>query len=154
MFDEKHTVVQKTSPLYHHCQTLFQAYYTPGCELAVDESMVRCKGRTPWKTTIKIKPIKTGYKMYTLASYTYLLAFTIYRCKGGYDTPHASLHHTVVDLMRLPHEAVRDRRRLCQRLWTANQFIKNHILVNKIQRGPPHTRRRMIAVMTLRRFGK
>ena len=98
--DEKHTVVQKTSPLYHHCQTLFQAYCTPGCELAVDESMVRCKGRTPWKTTIKIKPIKTGYKMYTLASYTYLLAFTIYRGKGGYDTPHASLHHTVVDLVR------------------------------------------------------
>ena len=62
--------------------------------------MVRCKGRTPWKTTIKIKPIKTGYKIYTLASDAYLLAFVLYRGKGGYDTPHASIHHTVVDLVR------------------------------------------------------
>ena len=99
---EKQTAVQKISPLYHDCQTLFEAYFIPGpgCEFAVDESMVRCKGKTPWKTTIKIKPTKTGYKMYTLASDGYLLAFAIYRGKGGYDTPHAAIHNTVVNLVR------------------------------------------------------
>ena len=97
---EKQTAVQKISPLYHDCQTLFEAYFIPGCEFAVDESMVRCKGKTPWKTTIKIKPTKTGYKMYTLASDGYLLAFAIYRGKGGYDTPHAAIDNTVVNLVR------------------------------------------------------
>ena len=97
---EKHTVVEKISPLYHGCQDLFQAYFTPGTNFAVDESMVRCKGRTPWKTTIKIKPTKTGYKMYTVGSDGYLLGFAIYRGKGGYDTPHAAIHHTVINLVR------------------------------------------------------
>ena len=97
---ENHTVVEKISPLYHGCQDLFQAYYTPGTNFAVDESMVRCKGRTPWKTTIKIKPTKTGYKMYTVGSDGYLLGFAIYRGKGGYDTPHAAIHHTVINLVR------------------------------------------------------
>ena len=49
--------------------------------------MVRCKGRTPWKTTIKIKPTKTGYKMYTVGSDGYLLGFAIYRGKA------ATTHH-------------------------------------------------------------
>ena len=97
---ENHTVVEKISPLYHGCQDLFQAYYTPGTNFAVDESMVRCKGRTPWKTTIKIKPTETGYKMYTVGSDGYLLGFAIYRGKGGYDTPHAAIHHTVINLVR------------------------------------------------------
>ena len=61
--------------------------------------MVRCKGRTPWKTTIKTKPTKTGYKLYTIGSDAYLLAFAIYRGKGGYDTPHKSIHKTVVELV-------------------------------------------------------
>ena len=97
---EKHTVVEKISPLYHGCQDLFQAYFTPGTNFAVDESMVRCKGRTAWKTTIKIKPTKTGYKLYTVGADGYLLGFTIYRGKGGYDTPHAAIHHKVVELVR------------------------------------------------------
>jgi hypothetical protein len=96
---EKHTVVQKISPLYRDCQTLFAAYFVPACNFAIDESMVRCKGRTPWKTTIKIKPTKTGYKMYTVGSDGYLLAFAIYRGKGGYDTPRAAIHHTVINLV-------------------------------------------------------
>jgi len=97
---EKHTAVQKISPLYNDCQELFLACYTPSEELALDESMVRCKGKTAWKTTIPNKPIKTGYKMYTVASHGYLLGFTIYRGRGGYDTPHAAIHHTVVNMVR------------------------------------------------------
>ena len=96
---QKHTAVEKISPLYRDCQSLFQTYYTPGCELAIDESMVRCKGRTPWKTSIKTKPTKTGYKLYTIGSDAYLLAFAIYRGQGGYDTPHKSIHKTVVELV-------------------------------------------------------
>ena len=96
----KHTAVQKISPLYHDCQALFQTYFTPGCDFALDESMVRCKGRTTWKTTIKTKPTPTGYKLYTVGSDGYLLGFSIYRGKGGYDTPHAVIHNTVVNMVR------------------------------------------------------
>ena len=94
----KQTAIQKISPLYRGLQDLFQAHYIPGGNLAVDESMVRCKGRTPWKATIREKPTSTGYKMYTIASDGYLLGYDIYRGKGGYDTPHAALQHTVVKL--------------------------------------------------------
>ena len=97
---EHHTAVQKISPLYRDCQVLFEAYFIPGSDLALDESMVRCKGRTPWKTTIKTKPTPTGYKLYTVGFNGYLLGFAIYRAKGGYDTPHPALHKTVVDLVR------------------------------------------------------
>ena len=97
---EPHNAVQKISSLYHDCQRLFQAYYTPGEAFAIDESMVRCKGRTNWKTTIKTKPTPTGYKMYTVGSDGYLLGFTIYRGKGGYSTPHAAIHHTVTNMVR------------------------------------------------------
>ena len=97
---ERHTVVEKIAPLYRDCQTLFQTYFTPGREFAVDESMVLFKGRSPWKTVIKGKPTPVGYKMYTVASNGYLLGFRIYRGKGGYDTPHSAIHHTVIDLVR------------------------------------------------------
>lgn len=38
--------------------------------------------------------------MYTVGSDGYLLGFAIYRGKGGYDTPHAAIHHTVINLVR------------------------------------------------------
>jgi hypothetical protein len=95
-----HTAIDKISPLYRDCQTYFEAFYTPGRDFAIDESMVRCKGRTAWKTTIKTKPTPTGYKMYTVGSDGYLLAFVIYRGKGGYDTSHSAIHNTVVNLVR------------------------------------------------------
>ena len=97
---DKHTVIEKIAPLYRDCQTTFAAYFLPGRDIAVDESMVRCKGRTSWKTTIKTKPTPTGYKLYTVGSDGYLLGFIIYRGKGGYTTPHAAIHHIVVDLVQ------------------------------------------------------
>ena len=62
--------------------------------------MVRCKGRTAWKTTIKAKPTPTGYKLYTVGSDGYLLGFSICRGKGGYDTPHGVIHNTVVTMVQ------------------------------------------------------
>ena len=97
---EKRNAVEKIAPLYEHCQTAFVNHFIPGNAFALDESMVRCKGRTAWKSTIKTKPIPTGYKMYTVGSDGYLLGFCIYRGKGGYDTPHAAIHNTVVNMVK------------------------------------------------------
>jgi hypothetical protein len=45
--------------------------------------MVRFKGRSAFKTTIKTKSTPTGYKLYTVASHGYLLAFDIYKGEGA-----------------------------------------------------------------------
>ena len=97
---ERHTVIQKIAPLYHLCQTTFFEYFVPPRELAVDETMVRFKGRSPWKTVIKGKPTPIGYKLFTVASHGFLLGFEIYKGKGGYATRQAVIHHTVTRLVK------------------------------------------------------
>ena len=96
----QHTVIQKIAPLYHLCQTTFFQYFIPPRELAVDETMVRFKGRSPWKTVIKGKPTPIGYKLFTIASHGFLLGFEIYKGKGGYATRQAVIHHTVTRLVK------------------------------------------------------
>lgn len=97
---QRQSPLEKIAPLYRDCQDKFQAYYTPGEYFTVDESMVRHKGRSPWRTVVPGKPTPTGHKMYTVASQAYLLGFRIYRGKGGYATRQNAIHHTVVDLVQ------------------------------------------------------
>ena len=96
----KRTVVEKIAPLYDHCLATFPDYFTPPRDLTLDETMVRFKGRSSWKTVIKGKPTPTGYKLYTVASHGYLLTFDIYRGKGGYAVRQGVIHHTVTQLVR------------------------------------------------------
>jgi hypothetical protein len=93
-------VVEKVKPLYDLCLTTFADYFTPPQMFTLDETMVRFKGRSSWKTVIKSKPTPTGYKLYTVASHGYLLTFDIYRGKGGYAVQQGAIHHTVVQLVR------------------------------------------------------
>jgi len=96
----KHTVSDKIKPLYDLCQKTFPQYFVPEREFTLDETMVRFKGRSPWKTVIKGKPTPIGYKLYTLASLGYILAFHLYRGKGGYPKRQAIIHHTVTELVK------------------------------------------------------
>jgi Transposase IS4 len=93
------TVIDKLEPLYTRCRYLFNTSFIPPRDLTVDETMVRFKGRSSWKTVIKGKPMPIGYKLYTLASHGYLLNFAIYRGKGGYAVKQGVLHHTVTELV-------------------------------------------------------
>jgi Transposase IS4 len=95
----KRTVVEKIKPLYDHCLAAFPAYFTPPEMLTLDETMVRFKGRSSWKTVIKGKPTPIGYKLYTVASNGYLLSFSIYMGKGGYAVQQGVIHHTVVQMI-------------------------------------------------------
>ena len=72
---QRQTIIEKTHTFYHQCQRLFQAYYIPGRDFAVDETMVRFQGRSSWITIIKGKSEPIGYKLYTVASDGYLLGF-------------------------------------------------------------------------------
>ena len=67
--------------------------------MTVDESMVRFKGRSEWKTMIKGKPTPVGYKVYTVASHGYLLNFHVYRGRGGHPPLTGRIHHTVMELL-------------------------------------------------------
>jgi hypothetical protein len=96
----QHTVIQKIAPLYHLCQTTFSEYFIPPREFTIDETMVRFKGRSTWKTIIKGKPTPIGYKLFTIASHGYLLGFEIYKGKGGYTTRQSVIHHTVTELVK------------------------------------------------------
>ena len=96
---QRQTIVEKTAPFYHQCQQLFEAYYTPGRNLAIDETMVRFQGRSAWITVIKAKPVPVGFNLYTVASDGYLLGFRIYRGKGGYDVTQNVLQDTVEKLV-------------------------------------------------------
>jgi hypothetical protein len=71
----------------------FAAHYTPSQFLALDESMVAFKGRSPIKQYIPSKPHKWGYKIYCLSSDDYLLHFEIF---GGPDK-HASRFGSTYD---------------------------------------------------------
>ena len=90
----------KTAAFYHQCQKLFNKYYVPGSELAVDETMIRFQGRSKWVTVIRSKPVPVGFKLFTVAADGYLLGFRIFRGKGGYRTKQSVLHHVVVDLVQ------------------------------------------------------
>jgi hypothetical protein len=96
----QHTVIDKIKPLHDLCLTTFPNYSVPPRELTVDESMVRFKGRSAWKTVIKGKPTPIGYKLYTVASHGYLLLFQVYKGKGGYATRQGVIHHSVTQLVQ------------------------------------------------------
>jgi hypothetical protein len=96
----KYTVVQKIQPLYDACTRIFKESFIPPQDLTLDETMVRFKGRSSWKTVIKGKPTPIGYKLYTVASHGYLLAFDIYKGKGGYRVAQGVIHHTVTELIK------------------------------------------------------
>jgi hypothetical protein len=96
----RHTVIDRLEPLYTHCRELFNTSFHPPQDLTVDETMVRFKGRSAWKTIIKNKPTPIGYKIYTLASHGYLLNFAIYQGKGGYAVKQGVIHHSVIELVK------------------------------------------------------
>lgn len=61
-----------------------QALYNPNRVVAIDESMIKFKGRNSCKQYMPIKPIKRDYKVWALADkYEYLWNFDMYRGKSG-----------------------------------------------------------------------
>ncbi|KAE9522897.1 hypothetical protein AGLY_016708 [Aphis glycines] len=65
------------------CLTTFAECYTPHQNVAVDESMVKFKGRSTIKQYIRDKPIKRGFKIWMLCdSSSYNLKFQVYTGKS------------------------------------------------------------------------
>ena len=79
----------------------FRCVYTPGKHLSVDETMIKFKGRLSCKQYIKIKPIKWGIKLFTVAESTsgYVLNIIPYMGKR-IDTVYSKTTQTVLDVCK------------------------------------------------------
>ena len=136
----RHTVIDKIKPLHDLCLSTFSEYYIPGLELTVDESMVRFKGRSSWKTVIKGKPTPIGYKLYTVGSHGYLLNFQLYKGKGGYPVEQGVIHHVVVDIVqRWAHS---DRILFTDNLYTSPALCRHLLTIGLRSCGTVRTNRR------------
>ena len=56
----------KVGPLVRYLKDSFAKAYNPSQELSLDESMIKCKGRAKGKVYMPQKPIKHGFKVYSL----------------------------------------------------------------------------------------
>lgn len=73
----------KIRPLLSRLSQTFAECYTPHQNVAVDESMVKFKGRSTIKQYIRDKPIKRGFKIWMLCdSSSYNLKFQVYTGKS------------------------------------------------------------------------
>jgi len=69
----------KIRPFLTKIKQNFQKYYNPHRIVAVDESMIKFKGRSTLKQYVPNKPIKRGYKVWSLVDQKgYLWNFDIY----------------------------------------------------------------------------
>ena len=77
----------------------FRAVYVPKCELSIDETMLMVKGRFQYKQYIKIKPVKWGIKLFTVAESTigYVLNVLPYTGKCGV-TNYGKTTQTILDV--------------------------------------------------------
>jgi len=75
----------KVKPIIDHVNKTFRLLFNPSRYLAVDESMIKFKGRSSLKQYMPMKPVKRGFKMWVLAcSVTgYCLAVSLYEGKDG-----------------------------------------------------------------------
>lgn len=75
----------KVRHLIEHFQSVFQASYQLGKNISVDETMVKFKGRHRAKQYDPSKPIKRGFKLWTLAdsSTGYVHTFQVYSGKSN-----------------------------------------------------------------------
>ncbi|XP_035208655.1 piggyBac transposable element-derived protein 4-like [Stegodyphus dumicola] len=92
----------KIRPLLNHLSERFMAVFNPNETQAVDESMIRFKGRSSLKQYMPKKPIKRGYKVWMRCDVTgFACQFEIYTGKLG-DSVEKNLGERVVKTLCQP----------------------------------------------------
>lgn len=87
----------KVRPMLDHLAQKFEECLLPSKELALDESMIKFKGRSTMKQYMPKKPIKRGYKVWMLCDKSgYCLKFDIYTGKSSTGNVEKSLGSRVV----------------------------------------------------------
>ena len=83
--------------------------FTYQCELSIDETMLKAKGRFQYKQYIKIKPIKWGIKLFTVAESTTgyvlnVLPYTGKRCVTNYGKTTQTVLDVAKDFLMKGHK--------------------------------------------------
>lgn len=100
--DANYDKLYKVRPFLNLILKNSQAVYNPNRIVAIDESMIKFKGRHSSKQYMPKKPIKRGYKVWALADkYGYLWNFDVYTGKSG-DTVEKNLGARVVKNLSAP----------------------------------------------------
>ena len=110
-------------------KTNFRLNYDPHRQRAIDEAMIKYKGKTSLKQYMPMKPIKTGIKMWCRADSTngYLCEFDIHTGKSPQGVQHGLGYSVVTQRILVPFK---DQKSADVR-WLDSLKIKNflHILI-------------------------
>ena len=91
----------KVAPFISILSETFQYFYDPSINQAIDESMIKFKGRSTIKQYMPMKPIKRGYKVWVRSDeYGYICEFQIYTGKIKNKTECMLGERVVKDLSR------------------------------------------------------
>lgn len=83
--DAEYDHLWKIRPLMQICEPRYLQVYGPRCELSIDESIVKFKGRVSFRQYLPAKPYKWGIKQFVLCESKtgYALRFLTYTGKGS-----------------------------------------------------------------------
>lgn len=94
---ENYDKLYKVRPLLDSLSETYKKHYLPGQFQAIDESMIKFKGRSSMKQYMPAKPVKRGYKVWVRADESgYICEFQIYTGKIGH-LPEKDLGRRVVN---------------------------------------------------------
>ena len=91
----------KVKPLVDILQKTFLQNYNPSQEIVVDELMIKCKGRAKGKVYMPNKPVKRGFKVWSLSCSCcgYLCNFQLYSGKVTASSEKGLAKRVVLDLV-------------------------------------------------------
>ena len=91
----------RVKPLVHRLQTEFLRNYNPTQEIVVDELMIKCKGRAKGRVVMPKKPVKRGFKLWSLSCSCcgYLCNFQLYAGKCTAKPEKGLAKRVVLDLV-------------------------------------------------------
>ena len=92
----------KVAPFLDIVSETYKHFYNPTKNQAIDESMIKFKGRSSMKQYMPMKPIKRGYKVWVRADeYGYICEFQMYTGKIGNKTESLLGERVIKDLSQV-----------------------------------------------------
>lgn len=81
--DNNYSKIQKVKPILTYLSNISDKLFTPGRDIAIDEAMVKFKGRSSLKQYLPKKPVKRGFKIWMRADSDsgYVSKFEVYEGK-------------------------------------------------------------------------
>lgn len=131
--DENFDKLFKVRNFLEDLNTKFRLNYNPHRQQAIDEAMIKYKGRTSLKQYMPMKPIKRGIKMWCRAdsSNGYLCEFSIYTGKSGQGVEHGLGYSVVSNLCQHIHVKGNWYIIFCDNFFTSAKLIED-LYNNKI----------------------